>query len=68
MPELAGRCKEAQAALVRRGHDARFLANLRANEFSGECDLSGGTNAAPTVQGIADVSWLVGNGANIYTN
>ncbi len=45
-----------------------ILANLRANEFSGECDLSGGTNAAPTAQGIADVSWLIGNGATIYTN
>ncbi|HRH15058.1 MAG TPA: hypothetical protein PK225_11975, partial [Azonexus sp.] len=45
-----------------------ILANLRANSFSGWCDLSGGSSAAPTGQGIADKAWLIGNGATIYTN
>lgn len=44
-----------------------ILANLRANNFTGSCDLSG-TNAAPTLQGIADKAWLIDNGATIYTN
>jgi len=45
-----------------------ILANLRAINFDGSCDLSGGTNAAPTGQGITDKAWLIGNGATIYTN
>jgi hypothetical protein len=31
-------------------------------------DISGGTNAAPTGQGIADVVTLTGRGAEVITN
>jgi len=35
---------------------------------SGTVDLSGGTNAAPSGQGIADVATLLGRGVNVTTN
>lgn len=44
------------------------LANLRANGFIGTAQLDGGTNAAPTGQGIIDLAWLNSNGASVTTN
>jgi hypothetical protein len=47
-----------------------FLARCVANVayVNGSIDLSGGTNAAPTGQGIADVSTLIGRGVSVSTN
>lgn len=45
-----------------------ILANLVANNFTGSCQLDGGTSAAPTGQGITDKATLIGNGATVTTN
>lgn len=45
---------------------ARCVAN--AGFVSGTLDLSGGTNAAPTGQGIADAATLSGRGVTVNTN
>jgi hypothetical protein len=44
---------------------ARFAA---ATGFTGGIDVSGGTSAAPTGQGIIDVATLVGRGVEVTTN
>lgn len=41
---------------------------LNAGYVSGNVDLSGGTNAAPTGQGIIDKGLLIGRGATVTTN
>ena len=45
---------------------ARFVAN--AAYVSGSIDLSGGTSAAPTGQGITDSATLTGRGVTVSTN
>lgn len=47
-----------------------FLARCVANAgfVSGQVDLSGGTSAAPTGQGIADKATLTGRGVTMFTN
>lgn len=45
-----------------------LLAYLVSINYTGYLDISGGTNAAPTGQGILDVATLISNGATIITN
>lgn len=45
-----------------------MLAKLVAIGYTGLLDMSGGTNAAPTGQGIADKATLIGQGASVTTN
>ncbi|HMT01761.1 MAG TPA: hypothetical protein PKD00_00385, partial [Burkholderiales bacterium] len=45
-----------------------ILAHLVSIGFTGSLDIMGGTNAAPTGQGILDVATLIGNGASVITN
>lgn len=45
-----------------------ILARLVVCGFVGTVDLSGGTNAAPTGQGVTDVATLTGLGATVTTN
>ena len=45
---------------------ARYIAN--AGFVSGSIDISGGTNAAPTGQGITDKATLVTRGVTVTTN
>lgn len=45
---------------------ARLVAN--ANYVTGYVDLSGGTNAAPTGQGITDMNTLIARGVSFSTN
>ena len=47
---------------------AAVVANGRGNPASSEVDLSGGTNAAPSSQGIANVAILRGWGYPVQTN
>jgi hypothetical protein len=45
-----------------------ILARMVAIGFSSELRLQGGTNAAPTGQGITDKATLISNGATVTTN